>query len=127
MNARLIRRLAMVLLAALAFTQASVAFAACPLDRGTLSHMIAPQGDEPCDDCATSVTGFDSLYANRCLAHCTADLQLTGDAVAIVRGPGDAAILHAPRADLRLAILTGLDGPPPGALPSRILLHSFLI
>ena len=122
-----LRRVAVVLIALLGFAQASVAFAACPLERGTLSHMIAPQDGEPCDDCATSVTGFDSLYANRCLAHCTADLQLTGDAVAIVRGPGDAAILHAPRADLRLAILTGLDGPPPGALPSRILLHSFLI
>ena len=127
MKPRFLRRIAVLLLASLAFAQASVAFAVCPLERGMLSHTIAPQPNEPCAGCGTSATGYDSLYANRCLAHCTADLQLTGDAVAMVRRPGDAVMLLAPRADLRLRLRAGLDAPPPGAPPHRILLHSFLI
>jgi|SRR6266850_2227740 len=114
-----------VLLVALAFTHASVSFAACPLERGHLGAVMTSKA-EPCGD-DLSVTGFESLYANRCVAHCTSDLQLAGDAVAVVRSPGDTPVLVLPPAPIvRMPRLITEDSPP-GEVPIRILLHSFLI
>ena len=125
MNRALKRWVASVLLAALAFTQASVSFAACPLERGHLGAVMTSKA-EPCGD-DLSVAGFESLYANRCVAHCTSDLQLAGDAVAMTRSPGDAPVLVLPPAPIaRLPRLFTADSPP-GEVPIRILLHSFLI
>ncbi len=125
MNRALKRWVASVLLAALAFTHASVSFAACPLERGHLGAVMASKA-EPCGD-DLSVTGFESLYANRCVAHCTSDLQLSGDAAAIVRSPGDAPVLVLKPAATARVPRTISDPSPPGAVPIRILLHSFLI
>jgi hypothetical protein len=129
MSLRLTRRVAILVIGLLAFAQASVVLAACPLERSTMSNvMAAAESDEPCNGCGSaSVKGFDSLYANRCVVHCTADLQLTGEAIAVVKAPGDTLIVYVPPADLRRALRMGLDGPPPGTPPRRILLHSFLI
>jgi len=125
MNRALKRWVASVLLAALAFTHASVSFAACPLERGHLGAVMTSKA-EPCGD-DLSVTGFESLYANRCVAHCTSDLQLSGDAAAIVRSPGDAPVLVLKPAATARVPRTISDPSPPGAVPIRILLHSFLI
>ncbi len=125
MNRALKRWIASVLLAALAFTHASVSFAACPLERGHLGAVMTSKA-ELCDD-DLSVTGFESLYANRCVVHCTSDLQLSGDAAAIVRSPGDAPVLVLKPAATARVPRTISDPSPPGAVPIRILLHSFLI
>src|SRR5256886_3495094 len=118
MNRALKRWVASVLLAALAFTQASVSFAACPLERGHLGAVMTSKA-EPCGD-DLSVTGFESLYANRCVAHCTSDLQLAGDAVAVVRSPGDTPVLVLPLAPIvRMPRLITEDSRP-GEVPIRI-------
>ena len=125
MNRALKRWIASVLLAALAFTHASVSFAACPLERGHLGAVVASKA-EPCGD-DLSVTGFESLYANRCVAHCTSDLQLAGAPVALVRSPGDAPVLVLPPAPIARTPRLLAEDSPPGEVPIRILLHSFLI
>src|SRR3970040_1809589 len=89
-NRRLKRLLALVLLAALGFAQASIAPAACELDRGTTLEAIESEADCPCMEASTVLTPG-------CLAHCTADLQLAGAATVIARAPADAAgVLLAP-------------------------------
>jgi hypothetical protein len=60
------------------------------------------------------------------VAHCTSDLRAAGFAPALVRAPADAPVLLLTRvADDRGR--AELGAPPPEAVPSRILLHSFLI
>ena len=61
------------------------------------------------------------------IPHCTADLQLTGSAVALVRSPAQSNSLFMPVSDSNLAVRTGLESRPPGTPPSRIFLHSFLL
>lgn len=124
MNLRLIRRVSIWLIAMLAFAQASVALAACSMERGSLAPML-----EMVDGCGceTQVKTDGPQYANRCVAHCTADLQLTGVATALVRSPAEAPVLLLPHFDRSPAPNTGLELPPPGTVPPRILLHSFLI
>lgn len=124
MNLRLIRRLALGLIALLMFAQASVVAAACQMERGTLSQML--QVVEDCGECDTHVKPSPQ-YANRCIAHCTADLQLSVLPVALVRAPADVPVLVIAHAERRLPGGLGLEAPPPGAAPPRILLHSFLI
>lgn len=77
--------------------------------------------------CSTDARKYSPQDPNRCVAHCTSDLQLSGLAAAIARAPADAPVLLLPRAGLRVPGGAGLEAPPPGAVPSRILLHSFLI
>lgn len=120
------RWIALTLLGALAFSHASVSMAACSIERGAIGQAIAVAAAEPCD-CGTSATGFGPLHANRCVAHCTSDLQLAGLSIAIVRSAAETPALYLPRMGLRAVPRTGLDAPPPGAVPRRILLHSFLI
>lgn len=124
MNIRLIRRVSIWLIAVLAFAQMSVAIAACSMERGSLAPML-----EMADGCGceTQVKPDAPQYANRCVAHCTADLQLSGGGAALVRSPGDAPVLFVPRFDRSPVARTGLESPPPGTVPPRILLHSFLI
>ena len=113
--------IALLLLAGLAFSQASVALAACAMERGGMAQMA---DDGCCCDLATDPA--EPQLANQCVAHCTADLQLSGMAVALVHACTDAPVLWLP--DLR-AIPSHPGGPkaPLVAIPSRILLHSFLI
>jgi hypothetical protein len=117
---------AALVLGALAFAQASVSLAACSMERGNVGQVIAAQASAPCD-CGTMATEFGPLYANRCLAHCTADLQLSSMAAAIADSGAQAPVLLLPRARLQAGHSTGLQAPPLGTPPTRILLHSFLI
>ncbi len=116
----------MLLLAAFAFAQASMSFASCAMERGRLAEVIATQAVEPCE-CDHALIEDDPQHAVRCVAHCTADLQIPNVAVAIVRGAADAPVLTVPRSEIGLFAPTGLEVPPVGAPPPRILLHSFLI
>lgn len=121
----IVRRIALLLIALLGFAQASVALAGCPIERGTLSPML--QAGEPCGGgCATEFKPYFPELANRCVAHCTADLQNAGSAVALVRNPGEPPLL-AVLIPLGNRSLDGGFAAPPPALPRRILLHSFLI
>jgi hypothetical protein len=125
MNRRLFRRVAIALIALLAFAQASVALAGCPMERGAMSAML--QTGEPCGTCETEFKPYFPEFANRCVAHCTADLQNAGSAVALVRSPGEPPLLVVLPAPEARSLDSGLEAPPPGAPPRRILLHSFLI
>ena len=124
MTLRLIRRIAVALLAFYAFGQASVAFAAtCGMDRGTMAQAMAMPAGETCDDC--SKAGTDSVTA-LCVAHCTADMQVAGAAPDALPGP---AIL----ASMTVVAVPPFRSPPilayprAGAPPRRILLHSFQV
>jgi len=127
MVTRLKRRVAMLVVALLAFAQANVAFSYCGMDRGAMSTVMAADKDESGADCERPMAQTSPRNVNLCAVHCTWDLQAAGVAVALLRSPADLPILvialpqaaHAPR--------TGLWAPPSGAPPHRILLHSFLI
>ncbi len=116
----------MLLLAAFAFAQASVSLASCTMERGQLAAVIATQAAEPCE-CDHAMIQDDPQHAVRCVAHCTADLQISHVATAIVRGAANAPVLTVSLAEIRLFAQTGLEVPPLGTPPPRILLHSFLI
>ena len=119
MNRRLVRRLAVALIALLAFAQASVAFGGCFMDRADMAQMA---GDS---DCCGTTPQFEPLaqLKNDCLAHCTADLQLSGEPAALVRIPADVLVFVLPH---RSAPYFAAPPPPP-LIPPRILLHSYLI
>jgi len=123
MNLRLIRRVALWLIATLAFAQASVVLAACAMDRASMAQAMTMAADESCTcggaEMQTSVTAS-------CVAHCTVDLQVAGLPIALVHGSASAPILLVPIAGVDPS-LTALHTPPPIPLPRRILLHSFLI
>lgn len=118
---------ARLLLAVMVFAQASFASADCPADRSRLWHAIAPEVGAPCEPGMVSMTGYGPLNANRCVAHCTADLQIAAAAVAIVRSPADTPVLLVPRLQSRPVFQTGLEAPAPGTPPPRVLLHAYLI
>lgn len=125
MNLRIIRRVSIWLIATLAFAQASVAIAACSMDRGSLAPMLEMAGD--CGDCETLVKPDAPQYANRCVAHCTSDLQLSGSLAALAAHPADVPVLVLPRAEVDRVPRAFGEASPPGVVPVRILLHSFLI
>jgi hypothetical protein len=125
MNHRRIRRISILLVAMLAFAQASVALAACSMDRGSLAPMLEmPEG---CGDCETEFKLHAPQYANRCIAHCTSDLQLSGAFAALAAHPARAPVLVLPRASPPGVPKALAQASPPAAAPVRILLHSFLI
>ena len=123
MTSRLIRRIAIALVAVYAFGQTSVAFAACSMDRGAMAQTMSMPAGDMCDDCAKA--GADSVTA-LCVAHCIADLQVTGAAP-------DAAVAPAIIGSmLAVAVLRFRNPPIPrlvpfDAPPRRIMLHSFQI
>ena len=122
---KLKRWIALVLLAALAFAQASIAATACEMERRTIAQAVASTAGED-RGCEMHSIGSAPLYTNRCLAHCTADLQIAGLPVAIVRGAADVPVLFARPLTLPF-VCDRLESPPPAAVPIRILLHSFLV
>jgi hypothetical protein len=125
MSLRILRRVALGLLAVLAFAQASVVLAACSLERGSMAAMLEmPQG---CASCESQADTAAAQSANRCVAHCTSDLQLSGSLVALVVHPVQAPVLILPRAEIYRAPRAVDEPSPPGGVPVRILLHSFLI
>ena len=119
MNRRLIRRFAFALIALLAFVQAGVALAGCFMDRGGMANMAT------LGDCCSPAPEFQPAaeLKNDCLAHCTADLQLSGLAVGLAQGPADTPVLLLPR----VSMVYPAQPPPAPPIPPRILLHSFLI
>jgi hypothetical protein len=121
MNRRILRRVAVAIIALLAFAQANVALAACPLDRAGMAQAVQDGGccDGPQLEPAPQLT-------NGCVAHCTSDLQLAGLPTALVRAPADAPVLFVFDPDPHLAP-GPWAAPPPVPIASRILLHSFLI
>lgn len=127
MTRRLKRWLSIVLLAGLGFSHASLAVAACVMDRADLSQMLATQAaaDECCEACDGE--GSVSMTANACVAQGTVDLQLSG-AVSVPVLPGASAriVLVVPSA-VEQPVERRFTERPPAAVPSRILLHSFLI
>ena len=82
---------------------------------------------EDCGSCEAQGNEGTPQNANRCVAHCTADLQLSGGILVLVRSPAYVPVLVLPPGDRVAFRATGLDQAPPGAPPRRILLHSFLI
>ena len=126
MNRSLRSWVAVLMLGVLAFAHASVSTAACPMGRGAISQVLAAEPADPCE-CGAALTEFGPLYANRCLAHCTSDLQLAGVPVAIVGGVSRAPMLFLPRAVERAAWPRWADSPPSVTVPKYIQLHSFLV
>jgi hypothetical protein len=122
MGRRLKRAIALLMLAALGFAQATIALAACEADRGSLAQAVDVDPDKDCP-CAHAP---DEL-APRCVAHCTADLQLAGAATVITRAPADAPVLFVAPREPTYAWREWQDARPPGGLPARILFQSFLI
>jgi len=123
MTSRLIRRIAIALLALYAFGQASVALAACGMDREAMAQAMAMPAGDTCDDCANAAA---DAITPLCVAHCTSDLQLTAAAPDALPA---AAILDSLMA---IAVPRFRSPPvlaylPPGAPPRRILLHSFQV
>lgn len=125
MNLRLIRRVSIWVIAVLAFAQASVAIAACSMDRGSLVPML--EMSEGCGDCKTEVKPDAPQYANRCVAHCTSDLQLSGSLAALSVHPAEVPVLVLPHAAVYRVPRGIAQASPSSAPPVRILLHSFLI
>jgi hypothetical protein len=124
MNRRLIRRLALALIAMLAFAQASIALAACSVDRGEMAQMVAT-GDDCCG--TAELQAWEAQLTNDCVAHCTADLQLSRLPIALVHRASDSAVLLLPHRE-RGSPPTGQVEPLAArVIPPRILLHSFLI
>lgn len=126
MSLRFKRWVGVLLLAATAFAQTGVSFADCSMDRGRLAQTMAPAAEAPCT-MATHVKPDMPRFVNRCLAHCTADLKLAGQPAAIAPSPADRPVLVLARLDRAPFADTGLEVPPPGTPPPRILLHSFLV
>jgi len=128
MNSLLKRWIARLLLAAVAFAHASLAFSACQLERSALSQAMGSADAAAVHrECETTMVMDWTKYPNRCFAHCTADLQTVGAAIALVRSPSGDPVLSLPRDEPRAVAHTGLAASPPGTPPARILFHSFLI
>lgn len=127
MKVRTRRWLSIALLAVLGFAQASLVLAACAMDRGQLAQALAqPAGHECCDEMGSGPNG-DALpmSANECVAHSTADLQVFGGPLPIFIAIADLPVWVVP-AD-RPAAVPRLAPLARQRVPSRILLHSFLI
>ena len=121
MQARLKRRIALLLFAVLGFAQLNGALAApCPMS-------AAMSMDMPCDDCDTPLQNAHNDMPSVCATSCATSEQPGAAASELVLPP----LVLQPVLGLRPAPVgrraTGLAGPPSGAPPHRILLHSFLI
>jgi len=127
MNRRIRRWLSILLLGALAFSQASLVLAACAMDRGGLAQMLSTPADHECCDEGTAPQGGNvmPMSANLCASHVTFDLQAFNafSGALIARAPG---LSLAPPRPQDAASAPRQDAPPK-AVPRRILLHSFLI
>lgn len=115
---------AIFVIAALAFTQASVAFAACSMDRGMLGPAMAILAGGSCDACEMAKP---APMNGKCVAHCTADLQQVSYPVVIAPALAPMPLLWVSKPPEPATPPKGLTARPPGAPPHRVLLHSFLI
>lgn len=127
MNAirRWLRRTAAVVVGTLAFGQVSLAAAACEMDRRALAQItVAGAGHRA--ECEEHAAGVAPLSTNRCMSHCTADLQIHSAAGAAICGhAGACALPPAPRVPPDAA--ADRHFPPRVAIPIRILLHAYLV
>jgi hypothetical protein len=82
---------------------------------------------DDCGDCAAQDKPDAPQNANRCVAHCTSDLQLSGSFAALAVHPAAVVLLVLPRAEPSRVPRSVAELSPPGTVPVRILLHSFLI
>lgn len=123
MKRSLLRRTALLLTAFLLFAQGSIALAACAMDRGAMAPAMEMPADAQCD---CGEMQLNSSPSANCVAHCTADLQVAGGAAVFVGAPLVPAlhVVAFPDSTIRIAVA---KAPPPRSVPSRILLHSFLI
>ena len=120
------RRTALLLLGALAFGQASLAAAACEMDRrSSLTQALAAESAQD-GGCEEHATGKAPMSTSRCMAHCTADLQIHSPAGAAICGPAVAEALLMPQRDPP-NVAAGHHFPPRVGIPVRILLHAFLV
>jgi len=126
MNRKFKSWIAGLVLGMLAFAHASVAIAACSIERGSISQVLSVKSAEPCES-GMEMTEFGPLYANRCLAHCTADLRHAGPSAAMVGGVSQAPMLFLPSMALRAGWACCADSAPAATVPKRIQLHSFLV
>lgn len=122
---KLKRWIALLVLAAITFAQANLALAGCELERRALAHFAATAGPE--SGCDMPEMQRESLGTARCLAHCTADLQIAGLGSAIVRGAGESPGLTVAVPDHRLSRVPDRGAPPSAPVPIRILLHAFRV
>lgn len=127
MNAirRWTRRTAALLLGALAFGQVSLAAAACEMDRRSLTQTIAAEAGQHVE-CEEHAAGMAPMSTSRCMAHCTADLQIHSAAGVAICGPAVTDTLIPPQRDPP-AVAAGQHFPPRVRIPIRILLHAFLV
>ncbi|MEO8144518.1 MAG: hypothetical protein ABI654_09920 [Betaproteobacteria bacterium] len=124
---RLRRWIAMLLLAGMGFAQASLAYAFCEMDRRELAQAMTAESGHDCA-CESDVAGQLAFSTNRCVAHCTADLQITtAFAGAFAAVPPAVAVLLLSRRDFPAIVLRSAEIPRPPGVPIRVLLHSFLI
>lgn len=126
MNRRSRRWVSIFLLAVLGFSQGTIALAACGMDRATLVQALTAPNHQCCDEApGADGSAATPMSVSLCVTHATDDLQLTGNAVALMAPPPATAVLH--------LWAHPSSGPPHtvpplrGSIPSRILLHSFLI
>ncbi|MGQ0509994.1 MAG: hypothetical protein ACT4P9_05210 [Betaproteobacteria bacterium] len=115
---------AVLLLAALALAQSSVTLAACDMDRQAMAQAMA-DGAMDCD-CGGGEAGPQESVSNRCVAHCTAELQIAATVVAIIGTPPRAEAFVPPQRDPP-AMAAKRHCPPRAGIPMRILLHAFLV
>ncbi len=128
MNRRIRRFLSGLLLALLAFSQASTVLAGCRMDRGAMA-LAAVQARMPaeCPEAAGSADAGMPMPPAGCVAHCTMDLQAFSTSLDAMHAPAAAPILVAYWvAEPAVGRLVPCPAPPP-RIPTRILLHSFLI
>lgn len=127
MNAirKLRRWTALMLLGALAFMHVSLAAAACEMDRRALAQVMVAEAGQACE-CEADSAGAAPLSTNRCVAHCTADLQNISIGASITCAATNVNVLFLPRREAP-PLNAYRDSPPPVGVPVRILLHSFLI
>jgi hypothetical protein len=126
MPIRLKRRIALLLVALAAFTQVNAAMASCAMGGGMTAPAMTGMAGEPCDGCDTPLNNPRDQMASVCATHCATGAQLGAVTAAISVPTIQRTAFVLPRPVLR-ARATGLDAPPPGAPPRRVLLHSFLI
>lgn len=119
------RRTAALLLGALAFAQVSLAAAACEMDRRVLAQTIVAEAGLG-GECEEHAAGIAPLSTSRCVAHCTADLQIHAAASAVICGPASTGALLPPQRDPP-TVATDRHSPPRVGIPMRILLHAFLV
>lgn len=113
------------MLAMLTLAQASLALAACAMERGELAQVLTA-ADAQHDCCPDAACDTVPMTANACVALSTADLQVAGEPAAIFLAIADGPVLLLPR-DIARSVVPASRPVRRDHVPPRILLHSFLI